>query len=212
MLEVIQGWLTAIATGAGAYVAIGGLNAWRRETTGKRDIELCQAVIERFYEAEQRMNALRSPLSYASEGQTRKRDEGETEDESYRRDILFVPLARLEAQSEFWSEFYSYKFRMRALFGEKAAAAFDIVDDAYRSFRAAAGVRYQALYRNPEGLNVETQMRFEERIWAGLADHDEIANKMSAAINVMEGICIPIVRSTRSTVGISSILKRYPLF
>ncbi|MGN7883616.1 hypothetical protein [Ensifer sp. 22460] len=212
VLEVIQGWLTAIATGAGVYVAVGGLNAWRRETTGKRDIELCQAVIERFYEAEQRMDALRSPASYASEGKTRQRDESESDEERDRRDHLFVPLARLESQSEFWSEFFSYSFRMRALFGENAAAAFDTVDAALRSFRAAAITRYQALFRNPNGLNAETHQRFEERIWAGYAERDEIAAKMAEAIKAMEAICIPIVRSTKPSALVANFLKRYRLF
>ncbi|ABR60158.1 hypothetical protein Smed_1308 [Sinorhizobium medicae WSM419] len=208
VLEVLQGWLTAIATGAGVYVAIGGLNSWRRETTGKRDIELCQAVIERFYEAEHRMDVLRSPYSFASEAASRQKGEHESEDESYRLDLLFVPLARLEAQSAFWSELFSYKFRMRALFGEEAATTFKHIDDAYRSFRAAAVTRYQALHRNPDGLSPETQTKLEERIWAELAEPDEIAVKMREAINAMERVCIPIVRSTRPAKRLTALLKR----
>ncbi len=196
MIGKLQDLATLGATVIGGYVALGGLRAWRRETIGKRDIELCQTVIERFYEAEHKLGILRSPMSYSEEGATRQREPTESDTEADRRNHLFVPLARFNSQFEFWSEFLSYKFRMKALFGNEAAEAFDIVDRAARSFRAAALTRYNALYRNPEGLNVETRDRFEKVIWEGLDDNDALAKAMKDAIAKMELICIPIVRST----------------
>ncbi|PSH68639.1 hypothetical protein CU102_12845 [Phyllobacterium brassicacearum] len=200
MLQTVQDLFTLIATGSGIYIAVAGLNAWRRETTGKRDIELCQNVIERFYEAEHKMNVLRSPMSYSQEGESRAKAENESEEEKNRRDTLFVPLARLNQQSEFWSDFFSYKFRMRALFGADAVAAFDKADEAHRSFRAAAIVRYQSLFHNPAGLGSESRMNFEKTIWGSSGKTDEIAEQMRSAIRDMEAICVPIVRSTRPSI------------
>lgn len=193
----LQELLTIIATGVGSYVALGGLNAWKRETTGKRDIELCQAVIEKFYEAEHRMRILRSPMSYAHEGDARKGEPNENDDERYRRNMLFVPLARFNEQYEFWTDLLSYKFRMKALFGEETVAAFDKVDQALRSFRAAAQTRYQALYSNQDGLNSESRQMFEKTIWEFGSEEDAIAEQMKEAIREMEKVCIPIVRSTK---------------
>lgn len=177
MLASLQELLTLVATVAGVYVAIGGLNAWRRETTGKRDIELCQTVIEKFYEAEHKMSVLRSPLSYAHEGDGRAKEPGETEAESERRNHLFTPLARFNAQADFWSEFFSYRFRMRALFGDEASNAFAPVDDAIRSFRATASTRYQVLYQDGRGLNNSSRLGFEQAIWAGQASQTSLPTR-----------------------------------
>ena len=76
VLEGLQAVATIIATGTGTYVAMAGLNAWRRETTGKRDIELCESVIEKFYEAGYKVEVLRSPFSYAFEGKSRAQEDG----------------------------------------------------------------------------------------------------------------------------------------
>ncbi|MER8938079.1 hypothetical protein NKH82_01055 [Mesorhizobium sp. M0915] len=180
--------------------------------TGKRDIELCQKVIEIFYEAEHKMNVLRSPMSYSQEGEGRAKEEGETERETDRRNHLFVPLARFNSQSEFWSEFFSYRFRMRALFGDSASDAFRPVDEAVRTFRATAATRYQALFRDERGLNPETSRSFDNKIWAGTSDPDVIADKMKEAIAAMEAMCIPIVRATKPSEWWSGIYKKFRLF
>ncbi|MBB6469265.1 hypothetical protein HNQ96_005154 [Aminobacter lissarensis] len=196
-LGSLQEVLTLVATATGVYVAIGGLNAWRRETTGKRDIELCQTVIEKFYEAEHKMNVLRSPMSYVQEGESRAKEPGEPLSETERRNHLFTPLARYNAQADFWSEFFSYRFRMRALFGNEASEAFAPVDDAVRSFRATASTRYQALYRDKNGLSADSSRSFEQAIWSGTSKPDVIADQMREGIRLMEAICVPIVRATR---------------
>lgn len=194
MLQVLQNIATLMATGVGVYVAVGGLNAWRRETTGKRDIELCQTVIEKFYEAEHKISILRSPMSYINEGNTRQPKNGETEEEKERRNFHFVPLARFNEQYDFWAEFLGYRFRMRALFGDNAVTPFTSVDSVLRGFRAAAITRSQALYNDPNGLNLETLRSMEKVIWEHPPD-DEISRQIKQAITDMEAICIPIVRA-----------------
>ncbi|MCM2454936.1 hypothetical protein HGO37_05995 [Rhizobium sp. CG4] len=194
MLSVLQNIATLAATAVGVYVAVGGLHAWRRETMGRRDIELCQTVIEKFYEAEHKISRLRSPMSYFEEGSSRKPEIDETEEETNRRNLNFVPIARFNAQYDFWAEFLGYRFRMRALFGDRAVAPFTSVDAALRSFRAAAVTRSQALYKNPNGLNLETLRSFEEVIWEHSSD-DAISKQIKQAIVDMEAVCIPIVRA-----------------
>lgn len=210
MLEGLQEFLTIGATITGIYVGIGGLNAWKRETTGKRDIELCQKVVELFYEAEEKMAALRSPLTFVSEGSERQAEVGETEDEKNRRDTLFVPIARFNKQLDFWLELQSYKFRMRALFGDQATKPFTEVDKSLREFRSASTVRYRLLSATGEARNPEAVNRFEEKIWEGLADDDVIVGRMKSAIKGIEEICIPIVRSSRNDTLVQWVKKRLP--
>ena len=197
MLAELQQILTILATGSGIYVAINGLNAWKREMTGKRDIELCQKVIELFYEADHKIETLRFPGVYPAEGDSRPKIGPEPEDDTRRRNILYAPLERINNQMDFWSEFFSYKFRMRALFGESAVEAFALVDEALRSFRAATLTRYQALVNDPEALKRDAREAFENAIWSGPGKHDELDEKVKRGITLMEEVCVPIVRSNR---------------
>jgi hypothetical protein len=206
MLEQTQEIATLAATLIGIWIAASGLNAWKRETTGKRDIELCQKVIEMFYEAEQRMSTLRSPLYYAGEGSERQREDGEGQEETDRRNRVFAPLARLNKQLEFWAEFFSYQFRMRALFGETAVTPFDLVSQALSHFRAAAITRYEGLRDSQSGLDVETRRGLERTI--STIGPDDIGKQMTKAIEEMEAICIPIVRATRPAGLMRRLIKR----
>ncbi|ESY84219.1 hypothetical protein X739_22340 [Mesorhizobium sp. LNHC220B00] len=64
LLVKLQTIATIVATGGGTYIAFAGLHAWKREMKGRRDIELCQHVIAQFYEADEKVRELRSPMSY----------------------------------------------------------------------------------------------------------------------------------------------------
>ncbi|MEI9404055.1 hypothetical protein [Mesorhizobium argentiipisi] len=113
---------------------------------GRRDIELCQQVIAQFYEAEEKVRELRSPMSYpAIESAERPKHDHESENEARLRDTDYVPIARWRSQKDFWKDFFSYKFRMRALFGPVASRPFEKVDEALRTFTAAATVRYESI-------------------------------------------------------------------
>jgi hypothetical protein len=197
MLEFAQSVATLAATATGVYVAISGLNAWKRETIGRRDLDLCQKVIELFYEAERNVSMLRSPFAHPSiEAKDRPKPDGESESESSLRDIAWVPIARWQSQGEFWAEFFSYRFRMRALFGERASEAFDIVDETLREFRAAASTRYGAIRGDRYDLETDLHRELDQAVWER-SRSDPLAAKMAKAIAAMETVCIPIVRASK---------------
>lgn len=211
LLETIQEVATLVATASGIWIAYSGLDAWKTETLGRRDIDLCQTVIEKFYEAEHKLQVLRSPLSFAHEGAARATSTAESEEDKRRRDLLFVPLARFNEQYEFWSEFLSFRFRMRALFGDEAAECFEHFDEELRSFRAAAQARYRALYNSMDATDVTD---FEKTIWEVDPSKDPISLKVKDTIRAMETICVPIVRNkqvsftTRVRRKINSVWRR----
>jgi hypothetical protein len=195
VLEDLQSIATIAATCVGIYVAVSGLNAWKRETIGRRDLDLCQKVIELFYEAERRVRQLRSPFSQpASESKDRPRQSAEGQQETEFRDSAWVPIARLGSQGPFWDEFFSYKFRMRALFGNGSTEAFEQVDEVLRHFRAAAITRYQCVRGSSYDVDRETLRGFDRTIWE-VARDDDLGSKMSDAVAKMEVICIPKVRA-----------------
>lgn len=192
MLTEIQQLVTTAATILGIGIAWNGLGTWKRELTGKRDIALCQSVIEKFYEAEERMSTLRSPMSFAGEAQTRAPRSLETEEQKLRRDNAFVPLARWSDQFEFWSGLLATKWQMRAVFGDKAVGPYDRIDAALRSFRAAASVRFNMI-ETEQTDNSELLREFERTIWE--REDDGISSEMRTAIEEMEAICVPLVRA-----------------
>jgi hypothetical protein len=196
VIETVQAVLTAAATLTGIYVAVAGLNAWRRETLGRRDLEMCQDVIVSFYEAEQRIRVLRSPVSSSAESVGRPKGEHESESETHLRDIMFVPLARVIQQQDFWVEFFSRRYKMRAMFGGPAEKPFADVDEALWAFRAAAQTRYLMIHGDRLEMDPSTARKLEAAIWA--ADpKDEISTKVRSAIEAMERICAPVVRGKR---------------
>jgi hypothetical protein len=202
MLEGVQAIATLLATGAGIYVALNGLRSWKREHTGKRDIELCQKVIESFYEAEQRIMELRSPISFPKvESAERSKQEGENSQDADRRDTYYVPIARYQAQREFWISFLSLKYRMRALFGGSALKPYDEIEQILREFRAAASTRYTTLYNTGElsGGLAETMQAWQRTLWDTTEDTDPLKTRVRAAIERMETICIPIVRGVEES-------------
>lgn len=199
MLDVIQSLLTIGATGVGIYVALNGLNAWKRELTGKRDIDICQKVIEQFYEAESNISQLRWPLSYPeSESSKRPRAETESDQEKRLRDTQYVPLARFEQQREFWADFFSNKYRMRALFGDAPVHAYEDVDKCLREFRGAALTKYQNIRGDKVDIENGLLIKLDAAIWE-MSNDDAISKRMKSAIETMESICIPIVRAARGT-------------
>lgn len=194
MLDVLQKLVTIGATGVGIYIGLAGLSAWRRQLTGKRDIELCQSVIESFYRADHKVKELRSAFSYPEhESKDRPRAGNESPDEKRLKDTHFVPVARLHSQSAFWDEFFARKFQMRAFFGEGAVKPFDAVDKVLREFRSAALTRYQSVRGDRLELDAELSREFDRILWE--LKNDKTATDIAQATKEMEKICIPIVRA-----------------
>ncbi|TIP04080.1 MAG: hypothetical protein E5X76_26450 [Mesorhizobium sp.] len=169
LLVKLQTIATIIATGGGTYITFAGLHAWKREMKGRRDIELCQQIIAQFYEAEEKVRELRSPMSYPSvESPDRPKLDHESETEARVRDTHYVPIARWKAQKDFWNDFFSYKFRMRALFGPNASRPFEKVDEALRTFTASAFTRYESIRGDRVELGDDRAFRQEidAAVWA----------------------------------------------
>ena len=59
--------LNQISIFVAVWVAIYGIDSWRREHTGKRQIELAEDSLVLFYEASDAIKHMRHPLSFASE-------------------------------------------------------------------------------------------------------------------------------------------------
>lgn len=195
MLGEIQQVVTIGATAAGVWIATNGLNTWKQELTGKRDIELCQKVIEKFYEAEEQYERMRSPISFANEAAGRAVSEEENAERKFQLDTAFTPVSRFNNSLEFWTSLLALKWQMEAAFGEEATKPFAEVDSMLREFRTAATMRYQYIQRHQD-LGPALRLKFESTIWTDGEDDPKTA-RMKRAVADMEAICAPIVRASR---------------
>lgn len=184
--------ITSGAAIYGIYVAHMGLKTWRREAIGKRDVVLCEDVMARFYEAQSRLRELRSPGVMAGEGRTRP-ERNEHEEERYRRDVLFAPIERFEAQLPFWRELLGYRFKMKAFVPGDTTSLFDRLDKLLRHYRAAATTRYQNELPQAGSLHPDTLKEFESWLFEW-PDNDPVGPKMAEIVKAMEAICLPYVR------------------
>jgi hypothetical protein len=55
-----------------AIVAIKGIDSWRRELRGSKEVELSEQVLALFYECRDNIRFIRNPFSHSDEGSTRK--------------------------------------------------------------------------------------------------------------------------------------------
>jgi len=191
--------ITEIVTSAaaiyGIYVAHMGLQTWRREAIGKRDVVLCEDVMARFYEAESRLRDLRSPAVWAGEGATRPNRTEDDSEEKVRRDILFAPIERFEKQLPFWRELLAYRFKMKAFVPGDSSALFDRLDLLLRKYRSAASVRYRSEFPMAGSLNEATLKEFDSILFEW-GEADQTRDEMSNIVKGMEAICLPHVRMT----------------
>ena len=77
----------------------------------KRKQELAEEILVGFYEFKDIMHFVKSPMNFASEGNTRLHADGETADESKAKDNYFIQLERMDRNSEKLATFFSRQNR-----------------------------------------------------------------------------------------------------
>jgi len=81
MLQIIRD----VAVMAASLVAIWGINAWRREFKGKRDMQLAEDVLCLLYQAEHAIEAIRFPIYDLAQGRSREPEKNETPEQKKRK-------------------------------------------------------------------------------------------------------------------------------
>jgi hypothetical protein len=104
----------------------------------KRRVELAEEVLADFYRFAEVIRAIRVPGGLESESEDRGRAEDETPAEASKLDAYYVPIARIAAQSDFFSSLKAKRYRSRALLGAPIDGAFAALEDAIWEVRLAA--------------------------------------------------------------------------
>jgi len=117
--------LSSMSVVIASCTAIYGINAWKREFRGKRQIELAEEALSLFYEAREVITGARSCLSFGYEGKTRESGAEETPAQKKARDAAYVIFERFQPHEELFSKLHAMRYRFMAQFGIDASKPFE---------------------------------------------------------------------------------------
>ncbi len=199
MTETIFNIIQSISIIIASFVAIVGINSWRKEAKWKRKFELAEEVLSSFYDVKEKIVSIRSPFSGNLEGSSRKQKENETKEEKENFDRAYIPFERYNKENEAFIRLYTLKFRFMAVFGKEHSKPFDEIKKIINDILFAA--HYLGThYWQQQGKKFSTEDAFEKHlskmheyesvIWAGFLDKEDIIDKrVNEAINEIEIVC-----------------------
>ncbi len=188
--------ISAVSAAVAAVSFISGVSAWKRESVGRRRMDLAESVLALFYEADDSIAMIRSPFSFGGEGGTRERGANETPEESNALDQAYVAFERYQKKEQLFAQLQSTRYRFMATFGPEAAEPFNDLDSAIKDVLIAAralGTRYwqdqrrRVMDRKQSADHLQKMQKYESIFWAG-EDDDPIAPRVKDAIKKVEAI------------------------
>lgn len=156
----------------------------------KRRTELAEQVLADFYKAADIFAAARTPFAFGGEGETRARQDGESEVEQRHHDAIYAPFERLTKERDFFSEMQARRFRFMAVFGDGAAESFQAFVRNYNRI----GIAVRALINDRQHLSDAMRTKFQGRIGWGLEEDDPIKLELDQAVSAIEAICRPVLQ------------------
>jgi hypothetical protein len=106
----------------------------------RRRIEFGEELLTSFYKLKDTIRAIRGPFSFGNEGEARKRRDHENEADASRRDSFYVPIVRIQRNSEFLSDLTSKKYRAQAVFQNEIHRAFELAVEVLNAIQIASNM------------------------------------------------------------------------
>ena len=191
----LTGILRDISLFIGIWVAIYGIDSWRREHTGKRQIELAEDTLALFYEAVDVIHYLRHPFSFDSETEDIERVDSESEDAYQARKNASVLLKRYNEHQELFGRIHAMRYRFMVQIGKEEAKSFDelrrITIELITSARRLSRLWARSHFRTEEQWTKHQQdmEKYESVFWEGLAEDDPINLRLVKVLLDIERIC-----------------------
>lgn len=183
----------------GIWVAIYGIDSWRREHTGKRQIELAEETLALFYEARDAIASIRHPVSWGSESDDIERGERESEKDYDARKRANIVFSRYNEHQELFNKIHSMRYRFMAQIGKEESVPFDelrsIVNEIFRSARMLARLWARDHFKTEEAREKHWSdiEKHEAVFWDGMSEDDPINGKLGETINKMESTCKSVI-------------------
>jgi hypothetical protein len=181
------------------WVAIYGLDSWRREHTGKRQIELAEDTLALFYEAVDAIRHMRHPFSLSDETQVVVRAENESDEEYDARKNASIVFKRYNDHNELFNKLHAMRYRFMAQIGREKAKPFDelrsIVNQITVSARILARLWPRKYFPTEENRkkHFENVQKYENIFWDSMAEDDPINPKLNKLISEIESTCQNVI-------------------
>ena len=163
----------------------------RAQVIHKRRFELAEALLADAYRFRDLMGYVRNGFSFVGEGVSRPIGPRESEERNRLKDGYFVPVERLQKQSEFVTGFMAKRYTALALFGSNAGQAFALFDQSISSVKTASEELIDMIddgTNDPEYVN-----ELRQDIWAGYSDArrkaDTVGRKIDEGVRLIESEC-----------------------
>ena len=192
----------------GIWVAIYGIDSWRREHTGKRQIELAEETLTLFYEAKDVITYIRHPASYSSETDNLARGEDEPEEKYKARKQASIVFKRYNEHQELFNRIHSMRYRYMAQIGKDQSKPFDelrkIINEIFISARMLSRLWAQDHFRTDEQRkkHYESIEKHEAVFWEGLEEEDPINPRLEKLITEIESTCKGVISGKGTLYGI----------
>jgi len=205
-LNVLESISVIVASVIAACTVIYGINAWRREYTGKRRLDLAEEVLALFYEARDAIRFIRNPFSHGGEGSSRKPAENETPEEKQANDRAYIVFERYAKYQELFNKINSMRYRYMAHFGKDSAKPFTelskIVAEIFASAHALADLWRQSSYlrgaNHAELQRHQDQLReYQAVFWEMSPDKDPITPKVEVMVSEIEAQCAKVIGKSK---------------
>lgn len=195
----------------GTWIAIYGINSWRREHTGKRRLELAEDTLALFYEARDAISHMRLAFSYASESEGVEQKEHESIKSWEARKNASVILKRYNQHQELFNKIHAMRYRFMAQIGKKEAEPFEtlrrIINEMTSSAHILARLWARDHFRDDEDLekHYDRVKKYEAIFWEGLKEEDPITPRLDALIEEIEHTCNRIISGKGTLSGLLNI-------
>ena len=165
-------------------------------------MELAEEVLALFYQARDVIQAIRSPMCYVGEGETRKPAPGERPEDKKALDQAFVLTERYNRHIETFSRINALRYRFMAQLGVDAAKPFDelnsIVNELLLASRRMARfiARPERSFRNDADLERHSREMGEvHAVFYSGEEDDPITPRLESVVGQIELACKDIIDS-----------------
>ena len=207
MMEYLSG-IKEISLLIGIWVAIYGIDSWRREHKGKREIELAEDSLALFYEAIDVIKQIRHPVSNSIETKDIVRGKNENEAQFQARKDASVVYSRFNKHQELFNKIYASRYKFMSQIGKDESKPFDdlrlITDEILFSARMLSKLWARDNFRNDEHWehHIAQLEKYESIFWDELDKDDLINNKLDLVISSIEATCKSVIAGNDTLHGI----------
>jgi hypothetical protein len=187
--------ISAVSPVITVSLAIFAVHVWRVQLVTKRRFEVAEEALSTSQEVVYALSGIRSVGGWSNEGQTRKRGENETKEESERLDHAFVPFERISHFSELFAKMMKSVVLVEIHFGSTMANHMRILLDARGEIiMAARGMERMSRKDWPTDKDESRMNKYMAVLYEGYGDaieneKDVLSEKIKAAFAAIEAEC-----------------------